>query len=203
MNIQRACRPLLLAIAALSLIAGGAAAQQGVPMAAGQTLRLEAVIAKGAKPLTELVSYKIYRLEPIANQGLVLEFLGPTTEMRLPIGRYRLITKLGHTTVYEDFELNGAPRHHVVDLNAGRINMRAVLKAGGAVIKKDLRWEIYSFGKDASGKRVLIAQARHSQTQFVLPVGFYVATAHLNGKQVRHTVEVNPGVTYDYTVVLN
>ena len=199
----RAFRPLFFAIAALSLIGGSAAAQQGAPSADGQTLHLEAVIAKGAQPLTEAVSYKIYRLEPRVNQGLVLEFFGPSTQMVLPSGRYRLITRLGHTTVYEDFELNGVPRRHVVDLNAGRINMNGVHKAGGTVIKKDLRWEIHSFGKDATGERVLMAQARHSQTQFVLPVGFYVATAHLNGKQVRHTVEVNPGVTYDYTVVLN
>ncbi|MEM7226156.1 MAG: hypothetical protein AAF495_24475 [Pseudomonadota bacterium] len=198
-----ALRPLLMAIAALSLLTGSAAAQQGAPTAGGQTLRLQAVIAQGAKPLTEPVSYKIYRLEPVVNSGLVLEFFGATTEMVLPSGRYRLITEFGHTKVFEDFELNGEPRDHVVNLNAGRINMRAIPQPGGAVVKKDLRWEIHSFGKDASGKRVLLAQSRHSLSQFVLPVGFYVATAHVANRQVRHTVEVNPGVTYDYTVVLN
>ena len=203
MKLQRAIRHLILVAATLALTSSGALAQQGAPTAGGQILRLQAVIAEGAKPLTDPVSYKIYRLEPIVNQGLVLEFLGASTEMQLSAGRYRLITTYGHTTVFEDFELNGQMLDHVVNLNAGRINMSAIPQPGEAPVKNQLRWEIHTFGKDESGQRVLMAQSRHAQTQFVLPVGFYVATAHVQGRQVRHTVEVNPGVTYDYVVVLN
>lgn len=194
---------MLLAATVIAVAAGAPLALQGPAAAAAeQKVNLETVIAKGAKPIKKQVTYRVYRLEPVYDQGLVGEFVGGSTEISLSSGRYRLITAYYDTTVYEDFEVNGKAQRRTVNLNAGRINMRAIPGPGGKPVKKGVRWEIYSFGKDDSGKRVLITDSRSAQAQFVLPAGFYIAKALVKGKEVKHTVEVNPGVTYDYTVVV-
>ena len=168
-----------------------------------QTVSLQTVVSDGAKPLKEKVSYSVYRLEPAHLSGHVGEFSGAPAVLQLSNGRYRVVTAYRDTTVHEDIVVEQGTTKHVVNLNAGRVSMRVIPSVGKKAIRKNVSWEIWSYGKDSKGNRHLITSSRKAEPEFLLQGGYYLAKALVSGKEVRHTIEVTEGAAFQYTMTLN
>ena len=166
-----------------------------------QAVSLSAVVVTGAEPLSD-VEFTVTSIDSTAPvQVRALSDQGPVS-VEVPAGRYKVMASYGHTTAEKEITVGGGPSAHELSLNAGTIFLKLIKHVGGPMIKRDLDWEILTYGKDAEGKRHLIASSDQAQPRFILPEGYYLARA-VNGTQsVKHTVEVTSGVTYKYTVIL-
>ena len=166
-----------------------------------QTLSLSAVAAAGAEPIRD-VHFKVTSLDP----GESLEFKalsdqGPA-EVQVPAGRYKVIASYGHTKAEKEVTVANGGSDVQIALNAGTVFMKLLHNVGGKTYKTGVTWEIMTYGKDANGKRHLLASSEQAQPKFVLPEGFYLARASTGTRDVKHTIEVTSGVTYKYTVIL-
>lgn len=89
-------------------------------------------------------------------------------------------------------------------LPVGTIRLRVIPKVGGQTVRAPIRWQVMTFGKDASGDRHMVADVTEPTPEFVLPAGWYVVRAKLpDNKTIRHPVEVTAGHTFKYTLVRN
>ena len=166
-----------------------------------QTLSLSAVAAAGAEPLRD-VHFSVKSLD--AGSGLEVKALsesGPA-EVQVPAGRYKVTATFGHTKVEEQVTVSNGGSRVQIALNAGTVFMKLLHNVGGKTYTTGVTWEILTYGKDASGKRHLLASSKQAQPKFVLPEGFYLARASTGTQHVKHTIEVTSGVTYKYTVIL-
>lgn len=166
-----------------------------------QSVSLSAVTVAGAQPLpdVEFTVTSIGSTAPV--QVKALSDQGPVA-VEVPAGRYKVMASYGHTTAEQEITVGNGPSSHEVQLNAGTIFLKLIHHVGGPTIKSDLGWEILTYGRDAEGKRHLVATSKQSQPKFVLPEGYYLARAVRSTRDVKHTIEVTSGVTYKYTVIL-
>lgn len=192
-------------VSATLLVSGSAIAgqQEAAKPAPVQTVSLHTVVSDGQQPLKEPVTYRVYRLEPQYLRGQVGEYNGATAVVELSAGRYRVVTDYRDTTDYEDFNVSSETTKHVVNLNAGSVVMTAIKAPGKPPLTKGVRWEIVTYGKDAEGKRHLVTRSDDPQAEFILPAGYYLANAYVDGREIRHTIEVSEGAIVTYSVVLN
>ena len=166
-----------------------------------QTLSMSAVAAAGAEPLSD-VHFSVTSLDAGSGQEYkALSDRGPA-EVQVPSGRYKVIATFGHTKVEKDVTVGSDPAKVQIALNAGTVFMKLLHNVGGKTYKTGVSWEILTYGKDASGKRHLLAASKDAQPKFILPEGFYLARASTGTQDVKHTIEVTKGVTYKYTVIL-
>lgn len=87
------------------------------------------------------------------------------------------------------------------NLPVGKIRLRVINGIGGATLREDIRWEVKTYGRDASGKRQKVANASGSNPELELPQGWYLVYAHMDDGTIRHPVEVTGGRTFKYTLV--
>lgn len=187
----------------LALLFASTAHSDGVSTAMGplQTLSLEAVVTAGAEPLTD-VSYQVQRLDKRGEKALEAQSVDGLAVVQVPKGKYRVTARYLSAKRQQDVVVGDRPSHHVVDLKAGTVRMKAISNPGAKAIPANLNWEIYTYGKDSNGKRHLITSSDLAQPAFTLAAGWYLAKVKRGGREVRHTIEVSAGITYKYTVVL-
>ena len=85
----------------------------------------------------------------------------------------------------------------------GWVRLQVVPHGGAAPLTSDIDWKILTFGRDASGRRQLVAEAKDPQPELALPEGFYLAQAQTRDALVKHTIEVAAGRSYSYTLDMN
>ncbi len=163
-------------------------------------LKVSAIIAKGGKPLAKDVSYTLERFGGGGSE-IVATATGGRAVMNVPPGSYRLVTAFGAARVFENIEVNGKTKPHVVNLNAGEISLKLIPGVGRAAIKKPIIWSVYSYGKDASGKRVLLHETQGATANLVLSAGWYYILARNDERVTKHTIEVSAGQRYKYTLI--
>ncbi len=166
-----------------------------------QTLSLEAVVVEGAEPLRD-VTYLVQRIDTGSHEDMKTKSVDGLAVVRLPSGRYRVTTTYGNTKRQQEVIVGDEPAHHVVNLQAGTVRMKAIPNPGGRPFNENVSWEILTYGRDSTGKRHSIAKSKQAQPSFTLPEGYYVATVAAAGKQIKHTIEVTSGITYKYTLLL-
>ena len=185
-----------LPLAALTLVGAQLAAATGK-----QPVSFTAVVVPGAQPLVNAY----FTVTPVGmgpeKSTIARSGDGPAT-MELPEGRYTLVTAYGDTQRQQEIVVGKAPVSHQINLNAGTINMKLIKHVGGPTLTQGVTWEILTFGRDSKGERRHITDSSESQPRFVLPHGFYLARVRIGTQEVRHTVEVTAGITYNYTVIL-
>jgi len=168
-----------------------------------QRITLEAIIATGAKTLKDRVSFTISRIKNGAIGPIVATADKSPAEVKLPTGRYRVATVYGEVSIDSNLDVASSTVKHRVNLNAGRVNLKVIPHRGAKAVKGDVEWEIMTYGRDASGKRHLVATARGPHPDLVLPHGFYLVQAKTRDAKVKHTIEVTAGHTFKYTLNLN
>ena len=164
---------------------------------------IDAVIARGAPILEEVVSYRVERLEAGVPKEVVASYAGQEAALELPQGRYRVTATYGETIVQDDITINSASApNHTINLNAGYIDLKMIPHIGGDPVATPIDWKILTFGKNYQGKRELLHEIPNSPRTFVvLPAGWYIVQAWEGDKLTKHAIEVVPGATLKYTLV--
>ncbi|MCH8037224.1 MAG: hypothetical protein IIC53_08875 [Proteobacteria bacterium] len=86
-------------------------------------------------------------------------------------------------------------------LPVGTIRLRVIERVGGPVIKDPIKWRVMTYGRDAQGRRHLIAEVTAAAPELALPAAWYIVHAQLRDQEIVHPVEVTAGRTYKYTLV--
>ncbi len=185
---------ILILPAVLLMLApiGGVAAQLqpveiGVNINEGQTHRLADV------QLT---------IEPFAKEGGVaapVSLTGPG-KVSLPEGRYVLKAQLDQLVVEQSFFVKG-PTNQMVVLDVGFATLALIPQIGANPYRRNVAWRVLSWRKDRNGQRKLLAVLSGARPRIALPEGFYTVEAVHGGKETRHTIEIDRGRTYDYTLI--
>jgi len=193
---------LVLPLSFTSLSIGGATlADDGAAVSqAMQWVTLTAVVVPGAQPLANAD----FAVTPLGSsiEPVVAKSGDKLAALQLPAGRYKVVASYGDSRAEKEITVGSQPTSHEVSLNAGTVNLKLIKHVGGPTIKSGVIWEILTYGRDAEGNRHHITAAETSQPRFVLPHGFYLARATVGTQEVRHTIEVTAGTTYNYKVIL-
>ena len=89
------------------------------------------------------------------------------------------------------------------DAGLGWVRLQVIPHGGAAPLTSAIDWQILTFGRDAGGRRQLVAEAKGPQPELALPEGFYLAQAQTRDALVKHTIEVAAGRSYSYTLDMN
>ena len=162
---------------------------------------LTAVVAPGAQPLMDAL-FTVSSIDDPARMPLEVKSIEGPAVLKLPAGRYWVRARYGDSGADKEIVVGNGVDRYEVSLNAGSVVLRLKHHVGGPVLRKDVTWEILTYGRDVSGNRHLIASSPEAQPKFYLPEGYYVAQAKNGTRDVRHTIEVTSGANYKYTVIL-
>ncbi|MBC6416836.1 MAG: hypothetical protein GDA47_03330 [Rhodospirillales bacterium] len=141
-------------------------------------------------------------IEPLAKEGSVAESISLTGpgQVLLSEGRYTMRVQLDQWTEENLFSVNG-PTSQTVVLDVGFATLALIPQIGANAYRHNVAWRVFSWRKDRNGKRKLLAAPAGVRPRITLPEGFYTVEAIHGGKATRHTIEINRGRTYDYTLV--
>jgi len=195
MTIRRLLAAWLLG---LGLLVPTAAAAQDVT---AQPVSLTAVVVPGAKPLTN-AAFTITSLDPNGQAETVVRSAGGPALAKLPAGHYRVEAAYDLSRKAIEITVGNRPSAHEINLDAGTVSLKLRHHVGGEIFRDGVRWEILTFGKDGNGERKLIGAVERSQPTLVLSKGYYIARAVRNTQIQEHTIEVGPGKTFNYIVIL-
>lgn len=179
------------------------ASEQQAASDATMPLKLQAVIVSGAAPIQRNVSFQLERVDK-GRREMVANLTGGVADVKLTPGRYRLTTAYGATVIEEDIEVRSAKNvPHEVNLNAGEIGLRLIPQVGAQPVRTPIDWKVMTFRKNSRGERDVVFSANSSQTEVVLPAGWYMVHAQEKNKLTTHVIEVGAGTRYIYTLVRN
>jgi len=86
-------------------------------------------------------------------------------------------------------------------LPIGTIRLRVIPRVGGATLKENINWHVYTFGRDSTGQRQEVTTVTGPTPELVLPAGWYVVHAQLKDQLLKHPVEVTANRIFKYTLV--
>jgi hypothetical protein len=86
-------------------------------------------------------------------------------------------------------------------LNAGVIDLTAVLASGGPRVKSP-RWHVYEARPDPLRSAKRLAFGTESKQRFILPAGRYRVTVEAAGATATQEIEVQPGKLSETKIVL-
>lgn len=87
-----------------------------------------------------------------------------------------------------------------VNLSAGEVTLSLVERPGGPRIEEPQSWEVRYY-RPGRGTGKLVARTEPGQYVLTLSEGWYEVATDRGGRTVTHTVQVEAGVRYDYTIV--
>ncbi|MEO1193855.1 MAG: hypothetical protein AAFY02_19020 [Pseudomonadota bacterium] len=141
-------------------------------------------------------------IEPYRGEGDIeapVSLTGPG-RVSLPEGRYIVRAQLDQFVIEELFSVSG-PTNHVVVIDVGFATLALIPRIGSNPYRRNVDWRVMTWRKDATGNRKLLAVLTGARPRIALPEGFYMVEATHGGQQTRHTIEINRGRTYDYTLI--
>lgn len=169
-----------------------------------RSLHLDAVIAAGGQPLEAAADLTVRRLDAGRAGAVVARRDALPAELALRPGRYRATIAYRDTKVRREFTVTGEPaQRRVFDLHAGLVRLGILSHVGGRTLDRPVRWRLRTYGRDAAGRRLTVAEATEARPEFLLSQGYYVAEAEVAGTKVSHAIEVKAGRSFDYTLTLN
>jgi hypothetical protein len=77
-----------------------------------------------------------------------------------------------------------------MNLNAGYLKMRAILKEGGKPVEENMEWRVYKPEKDINGKREEVASFGEAEPLFKLSAGRYYIVAEYGNDNIIASMEV-------------
>ena len=140
----------------------------------------------------------------LAHRNLPDDFvLGEECELREPGEDGGVVRCRGVDLLSEEVETHLNAGKQVARLATGTVRLRVIPRVGGKTVREKISWEVMTYGRDSSGKRQRVAQAKGATPEISLPAGWYLVYAHLKDGSIRHPIEVSAGRTFKYTLVKN
>ena len=160
-------------------------------------LYLSAVLAEGAEPFTERVTYTVYKSEKDlkGNRERVTYAIDPTAHLKLPTGRYYVTA--AYQQAFADMEVDVVAEEAqkvVMNLNAGLLAVSSVLTDGAEPFDQRVTYTVLRAVSDIKGTREeRVTYAIDPSAQFYLPAGEYRVKAEYQtaGAETSLTVEAN------------
>ncbi len=191
-----------VATASLSSLLLGAAQTGATEQTAGalHAVSINSIIVEGAPPMESAITYRLQRRNGDGWEEVTTR-TGPELQLQLPSGDYRVEAAYGNARRVSSLRVDGGPMRHTVDLNAGEVSLAVTPGITAQPLREKIKWQIQTWRKNAQGKRDHVAQVDGANPLMVLPEGRYLVTARTRTGTVRHTVEVDAGRRYDYTLL--
>lgn len=196
---------LVASLFSISAIAEESAALPLAPDAssAKAKVKLEAVVAYGAQPMTDPVQWSIIR--PASQSGpeqVLLTQTAVSPQLDMAPGRYIVKATTGTLTVAQDIIVAEGNTKHTINFNAGFLTMSMIPNTGAQPITSPILWEVFEYRKGGVTQDALVATASAPAQAFTLAAGAYVVRASYNGTTADLVVPLDPGRTYNYTINL-
>lgn len=122
----------------------------------------------------------------------------------LPQGRYVASVEYGDTVAETEIKVEaGRQEVVVVDLNAGRVKLEAVLKERGKPVEAAMGWSIFQPEVDLEGKRKQAAWEHAATPLFTLPQGRYLVSVQYGDAVAETEIEIQAGQQEALVVDLN
>lgn len=196
------------AIAARTLMATGLVLLVAAPGAAladhdGHKVRIDAVVAKGAPPLSDNVKLQVWAREGRKATRLVAESARAPATLSMHPGQYRVVASYKTARTVRDIVVkNHADTRKTINLNAGEIGLELLRQVGGAPVRDSITWQVmrYKRGNGAGGK---VATVSNSNPSLLLREGWYEVVATHGNSRTAHVIEVSAGQRFDYSLVMN
>lgn len=166
-------------------------------------LKLEAVVAYGAAPISEAVAWKVIR--PASNAGpeqILLTETSVSPQFDMAPGNYIVEATHASLTVRQDVIVPQGSSKQTINFNAGFVTMSMITHTGAPPVATPILWEVYEYRKGGVTPDALITSASAPAQAFTLPAGAYVIRATYNGTTSDLVVPLDPGRTYSYTINL-
>ena len=173
-------------------------------------LRPTAVLADGSEPLPKGVAYDVYTVEQDAegNRKRIdgsLSAYGPP-RLPLPAGRYYVSAKYGSASANVEVEVTaGANIQQIVNLNAGILQLTAIMAVGREPIREGVAYDVYTIEQDVEGNRKRIdgSLPAYGPPRLPLPAGRYFVTANYGSASANMEIDVRPGRVINQTLNLH
>ncbi len=190
---------------------GGASASKSIEVQAGQGarhllnfnagyLKLRAASQEGAAPFSDSAAWTVQENKQ-GKKVRVTSSYGELLDVMLPAGKYFATVELGAVKREVEVEIKaGELTEQAVVLQAGTVQLRAVLKAGGTPFDANIAWDVKEVGKADAPRLIYGSGARAS---FVLPEGKYRILGTYSAASSSLEVEVKAGTTQSATLDFN
>jgi Ca-activated chloride channel family protein len=161
------------------------------------SLRLNAVLAAGGKPLEKDVRFDVYEAATDAEgkRKFVIWDMGGQVRFPLPAGRYHVTAKYGSAFTDSEVEIEAGDQaiERTLNLQAGIVRLSGVLADAGKPLERDVRFDVYENAADADGKRKSVTWEMGGHARLPLSAGRYHVTAKYGSATTALDVEVTAG----------
>jgi hypothetical protein len=164
---------------------------------------LQASVMAGAKPMADLIQWTVSMptADDRASEALATQ-TAPKAEFSLAPGSYILTIKDQDSIARLPLVVGSAPIAKVVPLNLSVLRMKMILYTGARPVTQPIHWEVFADVLGRPGPNSKIADVVSPTTVFHLTQGYYVIRTHYLDVASDLAIQVEPGVTYSYTVDL-
>lgn len=187
-------------------VTGYAPAVPATPLATSQIVpvRLAAKMTEEGEEISRGMTWRVFKPDPDADGKLplVASAQGGVGMFELPPGTYLVHAAFGRAGATKRIMLGKQPQREQIVLDAGGLELNALLPDGKAVPADKLRFSIYEDKPDASGDRPLIVPDVKANTVVRLNAGVYhvVSTYGSVNATVRSDIRVEAGKLTQATV---
>lgn len=182
--------------------AADAPASPDQPAKPAPNVIMQAVLAPGASPLTEGISWRISKLGQSQAKELVWSGAGAEPKVHLKPGRYYVEATYGLAGNGQTLEVKpDTAVNLVLNLNAGTLHVNAVAVAGGPPLA-DVFFALRSADAEAADTGE-IGRSTLSQAVFHVPAGAYRLTARHGLANIDIPVSVSAGAENRVEAVMN
>ena len=171
-----------------------------------QGLKLRAVLKEGGKPVTENMSWYVYKAEKDINgdREQVTSSSSEEPLFKLSASRYYIYAKHGDAESSMEVEVTaGELKESTLNLNAGYLRINAILKEGGEPVTEGMSWWVYKAEKDINGDREQVTSSSSEEPLFKLSAGRYYIYAKHGDAESSMEVEVTAGELKESTMNLS
>ena len=185
-------------------VIGGRVTEQQLLLNAGLA-KLSGALTPDGPPVNRAVEWHIDQGKPndVGDRAHVKERYGENFDCFLPEGAYWITATLDAAKTGKDIEVKaGAVTQERLVLDAGLVQVTAVLSRGGSPLGRAIEWHIYDAHADAVGDRKHVKESYAPALDYFLPVGRYLITAKFEQMKGQEEVEVTAGKSERVEVVL-
>jgi len=164
---------------------------------------LQASVMAGAKPMPDSIQWTVSKPTADSRAGeTVATQTAPKAEFALAPGSYILTIKDQEAIASLPLVVGTVPFAKVVPLNLSVLRMKMIAYTGAKPVTQPIHWEVFASALGKPGPSSKIADAVSPTTIFHLTQGYYVVRSHYLDVTSDLAMQVEPGVTYSYTVDL-
>lgn len=194
-----------LTLLSAAILFGAAYADKAAAAPAESKIQLQAVVADGAAPLSDPLAWTVTRLSDTSGVPgkVIVHKTAASPKLSLAPGNYVISAKYGNAEAHDRITVDSADATHVLNLNAGFMNLSMIPHAGAPMVTGNVTWEIYRYKKGAGIDEVRKVTAATAPSQeFVLPAGYYTIRARYNGTMADTVLSVAAGHQFSYMLNL-